>query len=124
MTGTIKMKLVVTNQEVTSEYVFETLFKISEKSKDLNHATIAKEIVILAAKRGEKGLFADDWKTIIQKYNLSSHQYFYIIKTLKNAGILRKTKGRYYVIKDFNKHLTKMVTAMNEFYMDIGAANE
>ena len=123
MVGIVKIKLHVTQQEVNSDYVFETLFKISEKSEKpgfKNHE-IAKEIVKLAAKRGEEGLFADDWKGLLEKYELSEYQYFSILRTLKNAGILRKTKGKYYVMKDFQKHLAKMVSAMNEFYMDIGA---
>jgi hypothetical protein len=122
MVGTIKLKLHITQQEVNSDYVFETLFRISGKSEQagFNHHQIAKEIVKLAARRGDDGLFAEDWKNLIEKYELSEHQYFSIIRTLKNAGILRKTKGKYYLIKEFQKHLAKMASAMNEFYMDLG----
>ena len=120
MVGIIKVKLEITNNEITSDYVFDTLFKISEKSKNTNHGQIAKELVRLAAKRGDEGLFVDEWRTTIKNHELSDKQYFTIIKTLKNAGILRKTKGKYYVTKNFTKHLAKMVSAMNEFYMDIG----
>ena len=120
MVGIIKVKLEITNNEVTSDYVFDTLFKISEKSKNTKNGQIAKELVRLAAKRGDEGLMVEDWKSTIEKFGLSNKQYFTIIKTLKNAGILRKTKGKYYVTKNFTKHLAKMVSAMNEFYMDIG----
>lgn len=116
----VKLRINVKNQEVTSDYVFDSLFKMTKVSQESNLGRIAKELVKLAAKRGDAGLFAEDWEDVIKKYEVSRYNYFFIIKTLKSAGILRKTKGRYYVIKDFNKHLTKMVTAMNEFYMDIG----
>ena len=124
MSGTIKMQLVITNQEVTSDYVFETLFKISSKSKNLKHAEIAKQIIIMAARRGESGLFDKDWKSVIselqEKYDIKAHVYFSIIKKLRDSGMLRKSVGKFYVTKDFAEHMTKMVSAINAFYMDLG----
>lgn len=120
MTTTIKMKIHPATQEVTSDYVLDCIFQISEKSTTSNFGTIAKELLKLVAKKGDEGLHAEDWKQIIQSNKLEQHQYFSIIKTLKNAGIIRKTKGRYYLINDFKNHLGKMSSAMSQFYMDMG----
>ena len=122
MTGVVKMRLVVTTQEVTSDYVFDCLFKISKKSlQDANrYAEIAKQIMVMASKRGQEGLYANDWQAHIDKLNIKSHIYFSILKRLKAAGLLRKTGGKYYIIRDFPEHLAKMVGAMNSFYMDLG----
>lgn len=124
MTSSVKIKLQLTTNEITSNYVFDTIFKISQKSLLLKHAEIAKEIVTLAAKKGEEGLHDDDWKEFIQKYAIKQHTYFYILKRLKDAGILRKSKGKYYVIWDFIDHLGNMSTVMNNFYRDIGAIRQ
>lgn len=124
MTNKIKIQLHVSKQEITSDYIFETIFKISEKSKNLNHAEIAKELVMLAAKKGEEGLYDQDWRIVTEKYKIPQHVYFYIIKRLKDAGILRKSKGKYYLIYDFIDHLGDMSTIMNNFYRDIGTIRQ
>ena len=123
MTSTIKMKIDLNIQEVKSDDVLASIFKISDKSKNSDHARIAKDILILAAKRGEQGLWATDWKNYIKNNNIKEHTYFQIIKRLKNAGLLRKSRKKYYVIRHFNNHLMKMATAMNLFYMDIGVVD-
>ena len=124
MVGTAKMQIAFTETEITSDYVLEALFQISEKSKNLNHATIAKEIIKMASKRGQEGLHSSDWKKQAEELGIKSHVYFAIIKKLKDAGILRKTNGRYYVIHKFQDHLSRMASAMNDLYIKLGIDRE
>jgi len=124
MANTIKMKMDLNVKEVTSDYVLGCIFQISVKSNNLEHAKIAKSIIVLASERGEKGLWSKDWQDYIKANNIKEHTYFQVIKRLKDAGILRKSLGKYYVIKNFNRHLEKMTIAMNRFFMDLGIEEE
>ena len=83
MVGQIKLKLDITQKEITSDYIFETLFKISRKSEtfDFSNDKTAKELVILALKRGEEGFYAQDWADIIKEKGISQNQYFTILRT-------------------------------------------
>jgi hypothetical protein len=126
----IKLRIKTTEKHFEVDYVFRSIFSISEKSKigrtdskgqplpDL--AEIAKEFVIKAARRGDEGLLVSDAQDMIETYKISRHQYFLIIRRLKQAGILRKSKGKFYVISDFSKHLGEMSAIMNRFYMSLG----
>jgi hypothetical protein len=121
MAATIKMRI-TPEYEITSDYVFGAIFKISKKSlvEGETFASIAKEIMEIAAKKGDDGLFSEDWKQTMKKFNINQHTYFTIIRRLKDAGMLRKSQGKYYVIWDFVDRLGDMATAMTNFYRDIG----
>ena len=120
MAKQVKLKIDLTKREITSDYVFDTLFKISEKSKTLNHAEIAKEIIKLVAIKGKSGLYEEDWKEVIERFQIPKHVYFNILKRLKDAGLVRKSLGKYYLLWTFTDHLNDMATSLTKLYQELG----
>lgn len=116
----IKLKINITQNEITSDYVLECLFDISEKSNKKNQAAIAKQIIKDVAVKGQEGVWEEDWKHMMKKHDIKKHTYFKIIKKLKDAGIIRKSKGKYYLLYTFIDHLGEMSSALNKFYRDNG----
>ena len=55
------------------------------------------------------------------RQDITQARYFYIIRTLKKAGIITKSKGKYYISKVFASHLTKMASGFNALLIDLGA---
>jgi hypothetical protein len=106
--------------EVTFRYVLETIFWISKKSIGNDDPEHAEKILIEASKRGDKGLFVEDTRQIIKELGIAEAKYFHITKTLKQHGLLRKTKGRFYCIYEYADHLSKKSTAINAWLMDHG----
>ncbi len=116
----IKMRVRPNTQVVDTNYILNSLLNLSVRiSTDLVPA--AKQIIAQAARRGDDGLFCSDWEENYKKLDLTQAQYFYVIKILKNAGIIYKSKGRFYIAKVFAQHMAKIASAMNNLLMDLGA---
>jgi len=108
-------------EDFNSDYVLRCLLDLSKKEEKADLVPAAKELMRMAAARGDKGLFASDWKKVKEELEITESQYFYILKILKNAGILYKSKGRFYLSKVFGTHLSKMASAWNARMIDLGA---
>jgi hypothetical protein len=117
----IKLNL-IPSEEITVDYVFSALFKISQKSKNstCDFPALAREIVEKAANKGSKGLLVQDAIEWYESKQMTKDQYFFILRRLKQAGVMRKSKGKFYLIREFNEHLGDMAGAMNRFYMRLG----
>lgn len=116
---TIKMRVKPHTQYVDSDYLLEALLNLSAKENKTDLVPAAKEIIILTAKRGDEGLFSQDWEVMAKKLNITQSQYFYILKTLKNAGIITKSKGRFYMSKVFVEHLRNMTKTWDAWLTDL-----
>jgi hypothetical protein len=116
-----KLRIYPTKEYVDINYLIDTIFKTTEKNKDNNiSSTAAIKIIDKAAKRGDDGLWCCDWKDQVKELNVTPSQYFHIIKTLKNARILTKSKGKLYLINGFGNHLSTMASAFNRYMLDKG----
>ena len=118
----LKLRIFPNRKDLSSDYVLDCLFNLTKKEKEVNLGHKAKLIIKKAAQRGEQGLFSHQWEEQAQELGLTQSQYFYIVRILKNAGIIYKSKGRYYISRSFAEHLAGMATAFNAFMMDLGVA--
>ena len=116
----VKIHIYPTRKDFQSDYVVNSLFNLSKRSEGKQFGEKAKQILEKAYKKGNEGLQAADWKVVHEELGVSQSQYFYIIHTLKAAGLLRKTKGRYYVTKTLAEHLYNMSAALNAMFSDWG----
>lgn len=117
----VNIQLKPSRKFVDADYFFEMLFwkKIS-KNIEVNYPEIAKQIFYKAAQRGDKGLFADGWREMIQELNVSPNQYFLTLRRLKQAGMIEKSKGRFYVSRNLKDHLNALAASYNRFLIDMG----
>lgn len=115
----IKMRLKPNTQYVDAEYILKSLLNLSAKEKKADLVPAAKEIITLAATRGDEGLYSEDWEKTTKELNITQSQYFYILKILKNAGIIYKSKGRFYISKTFVEHLRNMTKTMDAWLTDL-----
>lgn len=102
-------------QYVDADYVFECIFSISSKSIGKKFAQHAKALLQEAAIYGEEGLQVQMWKEKHKKLEMTKDQYFFVLRTLKNAGLIERKAGRYFVRKKFCEHLMQMSMALNSF---------
>jgi hypothetical protein len=69
---------------------------------------------LLAEIKTRKQLPASEWKTLVQKFNVTVSNYESCLQRLKAAGIVRKEKGIYSLSNDFSRFLN----AVSEIWMD------
>lgn len=118
---TIKLRLKPNVQSVDVDYVLGSLLNLSAKETKANLVPAARKIIMKAATKGDKGLLCDQWPEMIKELNITQSQYFYILNIIKRAGIIYKSKGRFYISKTFAEHMTKFASTMNGFLMDLAA---
>lgn len=117
----IKLRITPRQQTVDPEYILSTLFNLTDRKEKKDLVPAAKEILEMVSTRGQDGLYSEDWEQTARKLKISQSQYFTIIRTLKNAGLIYKSKGRFYLSKRFIEHMKKMYTGMRDYWLDLGA---
>lgn len=111
---TEKLEFKADIENIDIDYIFKLLFKGTE------FPVIAKKMVVLAAKKDKEGLFEKDYQYLMNEHNLTKYQYFSILRTLKQLGLLKKKGDRYYPDRDFANCLSRMSSRTNEFFDKLG----
>lgn len=109
--------------EISSDDIFQWVFyrtrTTGTKSKDSkNYPHIAKELVILAAKKPH--LHDSRHEELAKKYDCSQHEFHFILGKLRMAGFLRKQGHIYYADRRFARVLRQAAMTMMLFCDDLG----
>jgi len=116
-----KLRIYPNRKDLNFDYVLDCLLNLTKREKKINLGWKARLILDKVALHGDDGLFSKDWDTQRKALGLTEAQYFYVIKVLKNAGLIYKSKGRYYLSKTFAEHMTRIASSANAFMMEKGA---
>jgi len=116
--NTLTIRLTPNNNDIKSDDVLKMIFYRHRgspgASKDQKHyEEQAKKIIQLSASR--EHLYDNAYKQVSKDLNLQLHEYHFIIKKLKLAGIIYKRKGIYRVDNKFLEHLHKLFTVWRDF---------
>lgn len=116
----IRMRLKPHNKNVDMDLILWGIINLSQKDS-IDLVPHAKELLAIVAKRGDDGLFSSDWQANAKALNISESQYFDILKKLKAAGIIYKSKGRYYFSKELMNHFKSLFQTLRNYLEDHGA---
>lgn len=126
MSEETKVKIVIkpNQQGIEGMDVLESLFKISKHSENKTFADKAYLLLEKAAAKGDEGLFSSDWKKMAEELELKQFQYFHVLKTLKDAGLLVKTHGKLYLTRKFANHMDEYASAANRMMNKFGVKRQ
>ena len=110
--------------EVTSSDIFRYIFYRNRKSvtgsaNEKNHGLVALEIFKMAASKPEH-LPDNQYESVAAELNVTVSEYQHIVKKMRMLGMIKKSHGKYYAIRDFAKYLRRMGMAMQNFCDDQG----
>jgi len=117
----IKMRLWPNTRAVDLDYILKTLLNLSKKKEKTDLVPAAKQILLWTAKRGDDGLYSQNWEENAKTLKITQSQYFHILNTLKRAGMIYKSKGKFYISKVFAEHIKKIYTTLRDYMDDLGA---
>jgi transcriptional regulator TrmB len=101
-------------------YVLQTIAWTSKKSIGNDDPDIMLKIIEETAKKGVKGLHVEDTQKIIKKLNIPEHKYYTLLRKMKQCGLIRKTKGRFYLIYELADHYSDKSAAITRRYNRLG----
>ena len=107
-------------QQVDTNYIFESLFWKEHSNNQINYAEKAQQIFNRAAKRGDNRLGIDNYEKVIEELGLTKHQYYLILRRLREAGLIYKSQGKFYISTIYKTHIQRMAATINNMLLDKG----
>lgn len=110
-------KALIDQREIYS-MIFYRGSKDSEDPKYKDTPSIAEEIVRLAARKKEH-LHDSEYIDLCKKFDISAHEFQYIVRKLKKIGLLRKDGHIYSADRKFARYLRRLSMALQEHCDDL-----